>query len=404
MSDFDASSVLSEEILLKTFSYMDKQEVIATAGTCRSWRNIVRDPRCATCLKSIAKTHYPFLLEELEELEEATGRLNAVHCWYDLLVRTDKLCLLADQTRRRHMNAEVESIRGQRDQLFGLWGGDGWRHYESPTSGTTATAIPDENGRFAEPVYYDWGANWDRVSSFVETREVQDVLMRCINEVANGYHFTEWNEETIWPFLFVSHGRYGNGEQDSLLSEHLSPLHIKELNSFAADRLKIEGETYRSWKCSDVAVQLALSELESGEEMDEEAILEEMDRCFDLHNDDYGNDDYGDEYYNSQLYQSVSNQVMKAAEAIIYKKSGPGSVRELLLFTKGNSWAFMPLNYVLAKLVSGNPDGTNLAQLWGREYSVVYDEERNIVFDNFWYFLGIQASESLEKSRGDVVL
>ena len=261
MSDFDASTVLSEEILLKTFSYMDKQEFIATAGTCRSWRNVVRDPRCATCLKSLAKTHYPSLLEELEE---ATGRINEVDCWYDLLVRIDKFCLLADQTRRRNMNAEVESIRGQRGEFFGQCSDDGWRHYRSPTSGTTATAIPDENGRFAEPVYYDWGANWDRVSSFVETREVQDVLMRCINEVTDGYYYTEWNEETIWPFLFVSHGRYGNGEQDGLLSEHLTPLHIKELNNFAADRLKIEGETYRSSKCSEVAVGLALWNLSLG--------------------------------------------------------------------------------------------------------------------------------------------
>jgi len=47
MSDCSAS-MLSEEILLKTFSYMDKQEFIATAGTCRSWRNVVRDPRCAS--------------------------------------------------------------------------------------------------------------------------------------------------------------------------------------------------------------------------------------------------------------------------------------------------------------------------------------------------------------------
>lgn len=123
MSDFDASTVLSEEILLKTFSYMDKQEFIATAGTCRSWRNVVRDPRCATCLKSLAKTHYPSLLEEVEEVEEATGR--EVDCWYDLLVRIDKFCLFADQTRRRNMDAEVESIRGQRDQLFGHWGDDG---------------------------------------------------------------------------------------------------------------------------------------------------------------------------------------------------------------------------------------------------------------------------------------
>jgi len=89
---------------------------------------------------------------------------------------------------------------------------------------------------------------------------------------------------------------------------------------------------------------------------------------------------------------------MGAAEAIIYKKSGPGSVCELLLFTKGSSWSFMPLNYILAKLVSGYQDDTKLRKWMGREYSVVYDEERNIVFDNFWYFLGVPASESLEKS------
>ena len=58
----------------------------------------------------------------------------------------------------------------------------------------------------------------------------------------------------------------------------------------------------------------------------------------------------------------------------------------------------MPLNYILAKLVS--PKGTKLKNCMGGEYSVVYDEQRNIVFDNFWYFIGISAPEALEKSRG----
>ena len=49
---------------------------------------------------------------------------------------------------------------------------------------------------------------------------------------------------------------------------------------------------------------------------------------------------------------------------------------------------------ILSKLVS--PDDANLTVCFSRSYSVVFDEGRNIVFD--WYFLGISASEAIERS------
>lgn len=290
--------------------------------------------------------------------------------------------MLADEKRRRNLNTAAESFRGRTTDLAGVILFSSRVAYKSPTSGTTATSIPDANGRFD-----DWGANWERVSELVETQEVQQVLMRCVNEVADGYYFNDWNEETIWPFLFNSHRRYGNGEQDSLMAKHLTPSIVRELNDIAADRLIIEGEKYISSDRKKVAVQLALWELESGVQVDEDVMNQEVEEMFDI-------DD--DMFYNSGLHDSVSHYITEAAEAIIYSKSGPGSVREVLLCTMNQSYAFMPLNYILAKLVS--PKGAKLHNALGGEYSVVYDAKRNILFDNFWYFLGISASEALNKS------
>jgi len=384
----DCGSKLSEEILLKTFSYIgNTREVIAAAGTCRSWRNIVRGPKCVPFVKNLTKKHWivPSLLKATIRL----NALNGVQEWFDLLVRIETLCLLADKKRRRNLNAAAESFRGRTNDLLGVSLYSGGKPYQGPTSGTTATSTPDANGRFAEPVYYDWGANWDRVSELVETKEVQEVLMSCVNEVADDYYLKDWNEETIWPFLFVSHRRYGNGEQDDLIAKHLTPSLVKDLNDIAADRLLMEGEKIISSDRKKVAVQLALWELERGYEVDEDTMHEVVDEMFDI-------DD--DMFYNGELYDIVSYHVRRAVEAIIYSKSGPGSVREVLLCTMGASFDFMPLNYSLAKLVS--PKGTKLKNCMGGAYSVVYDAKRNIVFDNFWYFIGKSAPEALRKSRG----
>ena len=123
---------------------------------------------------------------------------------------------------------------------------DGRKPYASPTSGTTTTSIPNEFGRFEEPVYYDWGANWGRVAELVESREVQQVLMRCVDIVSEGNYYKEWDEETIWPFLFVLQRRLGNGEQNALMKKHLSASQLRELNDIAADRLQTSGESILS--------------------------------------------------------------------------------------------------------------------------------------------------------------
>ena len=380
MSNEDGASMLSEEILLKSFSYMDPTEIILTAGTCRSWRSIIRGPKCSMLLKKFAEKH-----TYLPYLDVTPATLNDIE-WYDFFVRFQRLYSLANETLERYINTSVASIRESED-LEGQCSHCGRKPYEGPTSGTTATAIPDSTGRFTEPVYYDWGSNWGLVSELVETQEVQQILMKCVNEVTDGYYFTKWNENTIWPFLFNSHRRYGNGEQEALIAKHLSATQVRELNEISADRLLANWETYFSLDTGCLATQMAIQELESGMQVDEDAMYDEVDEML----------DWWDEYYNSQLYQSVSNQITEAAEAILYSKSGVGSVHEVLLCTIGASYAFMPLNYILAKLVS--PDDANLKVCFGREYSVVFDEERNIVFDNNWYFLGVPASEALDKSR-----
>ena len=255
------------------------------------------------------------------------------------------------------------------------------------TSGTTTTAIPNESGRFEEPVYYDWGANWGRVAELVETREVQQVLMRCVNEVSDGYYYKEWDDETIWPFLFVLQRRLSGGEQAALLKKFLTPLQVRELNYIAADRLQANGQSYLSSDKDSprsTAAFWASEELETGGEVngdvdgDAEDMADKMveQLVFDLYDSD------------------MRFQLQEAAEAIMYTKNGP--VGDILLCTIGASYAFMPLNYILAKLVS--PDDTKLKVFFSKHYSVVYDERRNIVFDNNYYFLDISASEALEKS------
>mmetsp|Transcript_12775 Transcript_12775/g.19150 ORF Transcript_12775/g.19150 Transcript_12775/m.19150 type:complete len:275 (-) Transcript_12775:172-996(-) len=252
--------------------------------------------------------------------------------------------------------------------------------YAPPTSGTSVTAIPNASGCFDEPVYYDWGANWDRVSELVESEEVQLVLMDCINEVADGYYWNDWDDKTIWPILFMSHRRYGNGEQDALMKRYLSPLQVKELNGMIADHMQTTGETSltKEYNPKKLAMEIMISS-----------------EVFEFEEDEYKKykvDEMVDSLY-EDVYQSGPGT--QAAEKVLYDKNGP--IKDRLLCTMGSSYTFMPLNYILAKRVS--PEDTELKVYVGNEYSVVVDERRNIVFDNFWYFCGISASEALAKSK-----
>jgi len=376
----DGASMLSEEeiILLNALSYLSKREVIATAGTCQRWRSIVRGPRFTVLVRGLVEAHHPSLLEY-----SSTSSLNNAG-WFDLFVRTDGICTVVEEKFRLRLASATDGIR-ESDLVFGQ--GDDTpprKPYAPPTSGTTTTAIPNEFGRFEEPVYYDWGANWGRVAELVESREVQQVLMRCVNEIFNGYSYKEWDEETIWPFLFVMQRRLGNGEQTALLKKFLTSLQVRELNDIAADQLQTDGESYLSSDClKDTAALWASEELETGEKdedvgRDAEDMVDEIVEQLVLH----------------LMDSDICFQLQEAAEAIMYTKNGP--VGDILLCTIGASYAFMPLNYILAKLVSS--DDTKLKVCFSKHYSVVYDERRNIVFDNNYYFLDIPASEALETS------
>jgi len=332
--------------------------------------------------------------------------------------------------------------------------------YAPPTSGTSVTAIPNASGCFDEPVYYDWGANWDRVSELVESEEVQLVLMDCINEVADGYYWNDWDDETIWPILFMSHRRYGNGEQDALMRRYLSPLQVKELNGMIADHMQTTGETSlltKEYNPKKLALEIVSSagfdenagnprDIDSESEEDEEMVPmkgpdnedvsdsdsdsddgesknqrknrenkqsdedsdsssnedSEMEEWFEFEEDEYQYKvDEEIEYKVGEMVDSLygdvcqSGPAKQAAEKVLYDKNGP--IKDILLCTMGSSYTFIPLNYILAKRVS--PEDTELKVYVGNEYSVVVDERRNIVFDNFWYFCGISASEALAKSK-----
>ena len=57
------------------------------------------------------------------------------------------------------------------------------------------------------------------------------------------------------------------------MAKHLTPSIVRELNHIAADRLITEGEKVISSDRKEVAVQLALWELERGYEVDEEVMV-----------------------------------------------------------------------------------------------------------------------------------
>ena len=162
-----------------------------------------------------------------------------------------------------------------------------------------------------------------------------------------------------------------------MMNKFLSHLQVRELNGMTADQMQANGETYLSQEYNPKKLALQMISNYEGEEIEEDAYRVMADEMVDTLDE---NTDYG--------------QVTLAAEKILYNKNGP--VKEILLCTMRNSYAFMPLNYILAKLVS--PEDAELKLRVGKDYSVVVDEQRNIVFDNFWYFLRIPATKALEKS------
>ena len=62
---------------------------------------------------------------------------------------------MVEEKFRLRLASATDGIR-EHPSIIGEYD-DGRKPYASPTSGTTTTSIPNEFGRFEEPVYYDWG-------------------------------------------------------------------------------------------------------------------------------------------------------------------------------------------------------------------------------------------------------
>ena len=256
--------------------------------------------------------------------------------------------------------------------------------YPSPITGTTAFCFPDERGVYYEPVYYDWGANWDFVKHLVPGTEVQNALCLSLKN-CDEYYFTAYDKKTIWPWLFNHHRRYGNGEQDCLMNQFLPPETIRKFNSQMADYLQAVGE--RWVKANAIMWNLHNDEDDEdcgdgGEVLDEDVWLtwEEELQPF-LWEASMG------------MGSPFAHKFVKACEEALCDPDRADGMREKLLLCCPSSYRFMPLNYVLAKLVS--PPHTELRIYASDEYSVIHDVTHNIVFDNFWYFCGVSASETL---------
>lgn len=384
------AAALSAELVLRVLSYSDGRDVAAASGTCAAWRGAVCGEASAPLWRGLVELHHVALIETVPS-PSASFR-----GWRDLFLRAKALAARVRPAVRAGITAKAERIR-ECDELFEAFGSEyslsGRVPYQSPTSGTTATAVPDESGAFSTPVYYDWGANWDRVSELLLTPRVQKVLEQCVREASDGYYFGEWDETKIWPFLFNHHRRYGNGEQEALMKKFLNREQVRELNGLVADWFKASGESLlllEEYNSDRLAEELVAKELKSGGRLNEEGHCTSIvnaiaDHVYSMMDEDESGHEFLESFRN-------------ASEAALYHKDSP--IRATLLCTLTNCFAFLPLNHILAKLLS--PEDAELKEYENHTfcgYSVVVDEKRNIVFDNNWYFLGIPASSALKTSK-----
>jgi hypothetical protein len=176
------------------------------------------------------------------------------------------------------------------------------------------------------------------------------------------------------------------------MREFLPRDHVREMNSRVADWFLAHSEKMTSCDPVGTVEEWVAEGLNS-----ESGVIINEDECAAWADEIV--EDLTDGFYeiihDGDSGEELLSNIGKASEAVLYNKDSP--LRATLLCTLTNSYAFMPLNYVLAKLLS--PEDAKLKILASNWYSVVIDEKRNIVFDNFWYFCGKPASVTLERSR-----
>ena len=224
--------------------------------------------------------------------------------------------------------------------------------------GTTHTSslLSSKDG-FSKPVYYDWGANWEHISKIIYYPEVKQALQESI-ELANeaesnnfNFGYADWDERTFWPFLFSLDVRRNYVVKAGLKKNYLSKDLVKQFNLRLANwynsigKRLIKEDRMSLFEAEYMYGRNLMSEFKSG--------------------------------------RKIVQIILKSIDKVLYKTDGP--LRELLLFAPTKTNAFKPFLYKLAEILS--PPGTKLTAYDSDIYSVVVDEERNIVFDNFLYFI-----------------
>ena len=238
--------------------------------------------------------------------------------------------------------------------------------------GTTDTEVPDAaTGRYAEPVFFDFARQWARIKPLFDLPEVTATLRAAIDDIctregnSRDYYITPWDKvkgRQKYPFDFVHHRRYGNGEQDDLIREIMPAKQRREL----------------------IVLNLQLKQeysLESGVPIPDEVT----------------DGDYAevDAFYNEGFMQHQMHRLEPIYRSFIDTQFDDA---RLLL---GVMWP-RPFNHLLARKLAELLFPESKAELKCQKTSamaVAWWPRRNIVFDLCWFFVhGQTAIMSLQES------
>ncbi|KAJ1407738.1 hypothetical protein B484DRAFT_423615, partial [Ochromonadaceae sp. CCMP2298] len=235
------------------------------------------------------------------------------------------------------------------------------------TAGTTSTEI-EKQGHFARPVYFEWQQHWHLVGPLFDRDDVQLMLEAGVNEhkdfvddITDYRLVPKYKRSIKWPWYHISQSRLGNGEQDSIIRE-LLPL-----------------EEVRKVRQREVALLQAVDSVEWGlEGLEQEEWYDEV-------------------YQRVPAMQNLPQVCTDTYEEWLLKNHNDCR----LLHAPACSYAWLPLLYKLAVLLA--PPNAPLRLLASDEYSVVMDVQRNVVYDDFWFFYGVDAETAVRKSAPSLV-
>lgn len=348
----------------------------------------------------------------------------------DLVLASERMIVSGTNSLRREMKQKINKVR-YRATFYGSEQTDD-RQADAllpPTKGTTATFPLRSRGRYIMPVYYDWEANWEKVSALVQGEVVQRVLKRCLKKPGDRYRFHDFDSDTIWPFYFNCFQDEDQFRIDGLI-DAVAPKALKSSHNRKVAKL-MEKRLKQLLDRPDLRQEMSERVLESANQrlrgIRRPSTAE--DRAFETPKDalDFIEAEVEDavqlssnadrpSYFRHLNFEDMSDKMMYDLdemaeksdlldqfyenwwqECLCAEEDTPPLLRSTLLCTLQDSHGFLPLNYKLAQLLS--PPGSDLQIHVSDEYAVVVDEGRNIVFDNFHYFCGTPASKALSEAK-----